>query len=135
MQALKLTLSLAVCYRNFAMNNRRQSSRLTCVLPIRLYLQDELQVIETLAKDIGIGGIRVLAESPVPLSTPVSLELVLRPGETPVHLEATVVWCEPIGHAKSRHLGIAFSHVSVKNSERLSGYLEQLVLRLNSPDF
>ncbi|MBI2885361.1 MAG: PilZ domain-containing protein [Candidatus Omnitrophica bacterium] len=114
------------------MDERRRASRLKCVLPIRLYLQDELQVIETLAKDIGSGGLKVLAKSATPLATPVSLELVFGPGESPVHLEATVVWCEPMTQSDQCHLGIEFQHLTVKNRARLSTYLEKLTRRLHA---
>ncbi len=110
------------------MENRRRFQRVQALLPIRLYFQGELKVIETLTKDLGFGGLRCLSPNPTPPKTPVSIELTLGFVEKPVTLRAKTAWLNKIPQSNQFYLGITFQDISESNTV-LSSYINK-----SSPD-
>jgi len=102
----------------------RRSARVDCLLPVRLYPRGEPKVIETLTKDLGAGGLRVVSPVLTPVTTRLSVELILGRGEAPLSLNAHVIWFQAIDQSEQFYLGLAFQGLSGQDSERLSRYLD-----------
>jgi len=105
---------------------RRQSARVGCLLPVRLYPPGEPKVIETLTKDLGAGGLRVVSPVLTPVTTRLSVELTLGIEETPLSLNAQVIWLHAIQHSEQFYLGLAFQGLSSRDTEHLSRYLGKI---------
>ena len=105
---------------------RRQSPRVQCYLPVRLIVQGQRRVIQTLTKDLGIGGIRCLSPVVTPSSVPVSMEITLGAGTRLVNVRAQVVWLKEVPHSDQFHLGIVFQDLSEEDTKLLSTYLSRL---------
>lgn len=113
---------------------RRRLPRIGCVLPVRLYSSEQPnvpKVIETLTKDLGSGGLRCLSPSEHTVSSPISLEITLGPGEKPLSLRAQIVWVETVPHSQQFYLGLAFHHLSDADTKRLSRYVEKISSHLS----
>lgn len=104
---------------------RRRFHRVRCYLPIRLYPQGEIKVIETLTKDLGLGGLRVLSPILTPVATPLSLEIAIGAAEEPLSLRAQTVWFQAVPQSEQFYLGIAFRDLTQETTKRLSRYLER----------
>ena len=113
---------------------RRRFPRVRCYLPVRFYPQGEIKVIETLTKDLGLGGLRVLSPVLKPVSIVLWVEISLW-GEQSLSLPAQTVWFETIPRSEQFDLGIAFLDLSHENSERLSRYLERASDKLTPTKF
>ena len=110
---------------------RRRFPRIGCMLPVRLYPRDNPKVIETLTKDLGQGGLRCLSPSSRTVSSLVSLEIALGPGERPLSLRACIVWVEMVPNSKQFYLGLAFQDLSDEDTVRLSSYIDKVSSHLN----
>jgi c-di-GMP-binding flagellar brake protein YcgR len=110
--------------------DRRRSGRVCCLLPVQLYPQGEPSVIETLTKDIGEGGLRIVSPVIRPVSTPVSIEVTLGTGEQPMSLRAQIVWVRVVPESEQFYLGIAFEDLSELDTKRLSRYIEKVSLQV-----
>ena len=105
---------------------RRRFPRIGCMLPVRLYPRDNSKVIETLTKDLGQGGLRCLSPSARTVSSLVSLEITLGPGEKPLSFHARIVWVEMVPNSRQFYLGLAFHDLSDDATERLSSYIDKV---------
>lgn len=96
------------------------------MLPVRLYSRHHSKVIETLTKDLGVGGLRCLAPSAKAVSSPVSIEIALGPGEKSLSLGGRIAWVGLVPHSQQFYLGLAFHDLSAEDTTRLSRYLEKV---------
>ncbi|HBQ38881.1 MAG: hypothetical protein A2Z92_00325 [Omnitrophica WOR_2 bacterium GWA2_63_20] len=103
---------------------RRRSPRIRCVLPVRLYPQGETKVIQTLTKDVSIGGLKCLSPLSKPVSTPLSVELDLGRDKTVMQVRARTVWFQQVPNGEQFYLGIMFDELSDRNRQLLSRYLD-----------
>lgn len=108
------------------MDDRRQAPRAGCVLPVRLYPHGEAKVIETLTKDLSVGGLRVLSPIPRPLATRFSIEFALGAGEEPLSLAGQLMWFQVLPYSEQYYFGFAFEDVSENTSIRLSRFIERI---------
>ena len=106
--------------------DRRQFPRNTCRLPVRLYPKQEPRVIETLTKDLSLGGLRCLSRQEKPSGAPLSVELMLEPGERPLTVRGHVAWSRPIQQSDQFEVGISFYAVQENTKKHLSSYLDRL---------
>ena len=104
---------------------RRRTPRIRCYLPVRLYPRGATTPIETLTQDFGPGGLRCLSPIPLPVSTPLSVEIDLGPGWEPVRLTAQTAWFTAVPYSEQFHLGLAFHDESGKIQQLLSRYLDR----------
>ncbi len=105
---------------------RRQAPRFQQYSPVRLHRAGTPQIIETLTKDLGVGGVRCLSPTVVPVSTELTLELMLSSGEGPLSVRGRAVWFRTIPDSEQFDIGISFIELSQQNQRRLSGYLSRL---------
>ena len=113
------------------MENRRSTPRFRAYRPVRIQKPGTGQVVETLTKDLAIGGMRCLTPTLFPVSTELFLELVLSTGEEPFSVRGRAAWFQMIPHSEQFELGISFVDVSIPNQRRLSAYIARLSSHLD----
>ena len=109
----------------------RRTPRVRCYLPIRLYPQGEHRVIETLSKDIGLGGMSCLSPVHRPIETPLAVEIILGQGEPPLNLQAQVTWFSEVSNGEQFHLGLSFHSVTELQSRQLSRCIDRFTSHLS----
>ena len=105
---------------------RRRSPRIRCVLPVRLYPQGEAKVIQTLTKDIGLGGMKCLTPTPRPIATNLTVELALGSGKEILSLRAQTVWFQEVPKSDQFYLGVVFKDLPEEHRRRLSRYIQSI---------
>ena len=111
---------------------RRLSPRIRAYRPVRLQRPNSHEPIQTLTKDIGGNGLRCVISDVVPVSTELSVELILSDGEQPLVTRGQAMWFRMLPHSDQFDLGISFIDQSPQNKRRLSVYLERLSSKLSS---
>jgi len=105
---------------------RRAAPRIRAYRPVKLRRHAAQQPIETLTKDVSAGGLRCLSPIPVPVTTPLKVELVFSDGQESFGVTGRAVWFRVIPQSDQFDLGIAFDGLSDENKRRLSVYLSNL---------
>lgn len=105
---------------------RRANPRVRTYRPVRLTQQADGRVVETLAKDLSLGGVRFLSTTLFPVSTELNLELILSNGESPMNLQAKTAWFNTIPQSEQFHVGVMFLSISEQDKRRLSAYIDRL---------
>ena len=100
--------------------------RFRAYLPVRLHKANPPQVIETLTKDISLGGLRCVSPTLCPVLTEMGVELVLSAGEEQLSVRGKAAWFLTIPESEQFDFGIAFADLSPQDKRRLSVYLERL---------
>ena len=108
---------------------RRSSQRVRAYLPVRLRTPNSPHIIETLTKNLSIGGLHGVSPIVCPVSTEVGLELVLSTGDEPMAVRGKTVWFRTIPESDQFDCGITFLDLSQQNKRRLSVYIERLANR------
>ena len=111
--------------------DRRNTPRFRAYRPVRLQKPGSLQIVETLTKDLGVGGLRCVSPALFPVSTEVNVELVLSSGEEPFSIRGRTVWFLMIPHSEQVELGIEFIELENQNKRRLSVYIDYLASHLS----
>ena len=106
---------------------RRSSSRIRAYRPLRLQVPKTHRVVETLTKDLGMGGICCISSTLFPVLTELTVELTLSTGREPLSIRGKTVWFRMIPHSEQFDLGIAFQEMPAEDKRRLSAYLDHLV--------
>ena len=83
-------------------------------------------MIETLTKDLSIGGLRCVSPTLLPVSTELNLELVLSTGDEPLTVRGRTVWFQILPQSEQFDLGISFLDLPPITKRRLSVYIERL---------
>jgi len=104
---------------------RRAHPRLRAYHPVRLYLGNSPSVVETLTKDLALGGLRSISATVIPVSTEVRIELLLSSGVEPLSVRGRAVWFRTIPDSNQFEVGIAFAGISEPDKRRLSAYLDR----------
>ena len=108
------------------MEERRASPRIRVYHPVRLHRPSTPQAVETLTKDLSVGGLRCISPELFPVSSELSIELVLSNGEEPFTVRGQTRWFRMIPNSDQFYVGISFLELSPQNKRRLSVYLERL---------
>ncbi len=95
-------------------------------LPVRVRQFNSTHFQETLTKDLGLGGLRYISATPVPVLTECTLELMLASGKEPLQLRGRAVWFQTIPHSDQFEVGVAFFEVPEETKRRLSTYLQRI---------
>ena len=111
-------------------DDRRKSQRITTYLPVRLRLERSGRYLETLAKDVGLGGVRCLVQAAPELNEVVMIEVPLYKEVLPIQVQARVAWVRPVTDAQSM-VGVCFDHLAATDSQALATYLESLSVLCN----
>ena len=105
---------------------RRAGARIRAYRPVRLRLLRSPRLLETLTKDLSVGGVCCITSTPFPVSTLLNLELILSSGEAPVSARGRAVWFRNIPHSDQFDVGVSFSEIQEDDRQRLSAYLKRL---------
>ena len=105
---------------------RRSAPRVRAYHPVRLQKPNNPQVVETLTKDLSLGGIRCLSAAIFPVSSDVNVNLILSTGEESLSVKGRAVWFRMIPYSEQFDLGISFGMISPYNKRRLSVYIDNL---------
>ena len=106
--------------------DRRSTPRVRAYRPIRLQKPATPEVVETLTKDLGVGGLRCVSPTLFPVASELSLELVLSTGDEPLSVRGRTVWFQILPQGEQFDVGIAFLDMAPQTKRRLSVYLERL---------
>ena len=104
---------------------RRTSPRIRAYRPVRLHKPSSPQ-IETLTKNLSLGGVRCLSSTVFPVSSELNLELMFSTGEEPLAARGCMIWFQIVPHSEQFDLGIAFVDMAPQTKRRLSVYLDRL---------
>ena len=107
-----------------ATTERRISPRVRAYHPVRMHQPSSPKVIETLTKNVSVGGFSCVSPVLLPVSSRLSVDLVLSAGESSFSVNGRAVWFRVIPHSDQFEIGISFEDLSEKNKQRLSVYLE-----------
>ncbi len=108
------------------MDERRSSPRIRAYRPVRLQHISTPRAVETLTKDFSVGGLRCLSSTLFPVSTELTIQLVLSSGREPIRARGRTVWFRTIPQSDQFDLGIAFLEIPAHDKRRLSAYIENL---------
>ena len=112
------------------LQERRAHSRVRAYRPVRIHQPGNSRIIETLAKDLSEGGFCCLSPVALPISSDITVEIILSSGQEPLAFQAKTAWFRTIPESEQFDLGISFSEVSPSTRRRLSGYLEHIGKKL-----
>ena len=105
---------------------RRSSSRIRAYRPVRLSKPGTPRLVETLTKDLAVGGLRCISSTLFPVSTELTVELILSTGDEPITARGRTIWFQMIPSSEQFDIGIAFLDLPFEHKRRLSAYLERL---------
>ena len=105
---------------------RRATPRIRAYRPVRLHHAGIPRVVETLTKDLALGGLRCVSPILFPISTEVNVELMLSSGAEPLAMRGRAAWFCTIPHSEQFDLGISFLDLPSADKRRLSVYLDRL---------
>ena len=105
---------------------RRSSVRIRAYRPVRLSKPGTPRLVETLTKDLAVGGLRCISATLFPVSTELTVELMLSTGEEPIIARGRTSWFQMIPHSEQFDIGIAFLELPFEHKRRLSAYLDRL---------
>ncbi|RQW87219.1 MAG: response regulator [Geobacter sp.] len=111
--------------RNLPFVVKRQMLRLDIEVDTIIRIKD--QTFETRTKTLSEGGLLVQIDHPaMHTGSQVEISLLLSPSATPLELTGEVIYLlGPTATCSARDVGIKFSDISKKSSERLRNFIEQ----------
>ena len=83
-----------------------------------------MRVVETLTKDLAVGGCRSLSAIVFPVASELRVEVVLPQGRAPITAKGQAVWFRSIPESEQFDVGIIFSDISEEDKRRLSACLQ-----------
>ncbi len=104
---------------------RREHQRIRAYLPVRLHTPLSQRTIETLTKDLGVGGVRFVSPELCPVSTEVTVELLLS-SHGQLTARGKLAWFQTIPESEQFECGVIFTDLSEENKRRLSAFSDQL---------
>lgn len=105
---------------------RRATPRLRVYDPVRFYASGSPRPVETLTKDLAVGGLRSVSTRAFPVSTRLHIELMLPHGQELLSFYGRTAWFRTIPDSDQFEVGIAFTEISDRDKRRLSAYLVRL---------
>ena len=111
---------------------RRRYHRIPCVLPVRLLVRGASYPIETLSKNLSLGGLKCLCPAQQAISTPVNVELALGRDPNALSVPAVVSWFQAIPQSEQFFVGLTFDNLSSENRRILSMYINRSTSKLSA---
>lgn len=105
---------------------QRVSPRVPVYWPVRVQRPGNPALIETLTKDLSLGGLRCLSPDVIPVASSVEVELTVAKGQEPMTVQGRSVWFRTIPGSDQFELGIIFQGLSPMTKRRLSACLDKL---------
>ena len=105
-------------------SERRRWRRLCSHIPVRYQDLRTQRFVETLSKDISIGGLQCLTYDFLPASRELLVEISLYRGTPDVKARARVAWIRQIPHADQYCMGLEFLTLPDEMREEIHAYIE-----------
>ena len=105
---------------------RRSVQRFRSYHPVRFSLSHSKHVVETLAKDLSIKGLRCLGPTLFLPTTELHFEILLCSDHGSIQADGRVIWFKTIQESEQFDLGIEFTTLKDKDKIRLSAYIYNL---------
>ena len=110
---------------------KRLFHRINIVCKISAIFGDRLLVFNTHTENISEGGIRVILEEKLNVTTQVDIELYLFHAELPIRSKGEVAWTAELKPEKIRHrlfyTGIKFIEISDHNKNEIKKLVEEIL--------
>ena len=103
---------------------RREFPRLNTHIPIR-FGGEESKAQDSLTKDVGGGGVRLVSREFLPVNAKVKLEFFLTPASEPLKAVGKVVWVQKLPYSYQHDVGIQFVDVPEPTRKRIAHYVDQ----------
>jgi c-di-GMP-binding flagellar brake protein YcgR len=113
---------------------QRAFPRVAIYWPVRVQRPGAPVLIETLTKDLSLGGVRCLSPDVLPVSTVVDIELTVAKGQEPLAVRGRSVWFRTLPKSDQFEVGLIFQGLSPINKRRLSACIERLQARADSSE-
>ncbi len=105
---------------------RRQQVRFRTYRPVRVRALTSSHFIETLTKNLSMGGLRCVSSQIFPVASELNIELLCFPGEEPLTFRGRTTWFQMLSNSEGIDLGVSFVNTTEFNKRRLSVCLERL---------
>jgi len=103
---------------------KREYVRMRYPIPVR-FGGEIARVQDTLMKDIGGGGIRLLSREFLPVDSKVKLEFFLTPASEGLMAVGKVIWIQKVPYSYQHEVGIQFVDISDTTRKRIRHFVEQ----------
>lgn len=98
------------------MSEKRRHPRKLIEIPVAFHLGDGRR-IEAVSRDMSIGGMFVLTDTPAPFGSKVPVELMVPKAKQPILVSSTVRWTQRDG------MGVQFGLMGVRDTHALTEIL------------
>ena len=102
---------------------RREYARLKLHIPVR-FGGEESHSQDSLTKDLGGGGVRLLSRLFLAVHSRVKLEFYLTPGSEALNAVGKVVWVQKLPYSYQHDVGVQFLDISAENRKRISNFVD-----------
>lgn len=109
---------------------RRRYPRLHSYLPIRFYPAGSPRYLDTLTKDLSVGGVRVVTDLFLPTASDVVVELPLYRNTAPIYSRAKVMWTQHIRYSDQYQVGLEFLELPPERRRDLVTYVQDALAPL-----
>ena len=103
---------------------RREHPRLRFHVPVR-FGGEEYRSQDSLTKDLGGGGVRLVSRDFLPVNSKVKLEFFLTPASEALKAVGKVVWIQKIPYSYQHEVGIQFLDISEPTRKRITLFVDQ----------
>ena len=111
---------------------RREYARLSSHIPVR-FGGEENRSQDSLTKDLGGGGVRLVSREFLPVNSKVKLEFFLTPASEALKAVGKVVWIQKAPYSYQHDIGIQFLDISEPTRKRITHFVEQNVTSAGRP--
>ena len=111
---------------------RREFPRLSSHIPVR-FGGDENRSQDSLTKDLGGGGVRLVSREFLPVNSKVKLEFFLTPASEALKAVGKVVWIQKVPYSYQHEVGIQFLDISDPSRKRIAHFVEQNLSSAGAP--
>ena len=103
---------------------RREFPRLSSHIPVR-FGGEENRSQDSLTKDLGGGGVRLVSREFLSVNSKVKLEFFLTPASEALKAVGKVVWIQKLPYSFQHEVGIQFLDISDPSRRRIAHFVEQ----------
>ena len=103
---------------------KREFKRMRYPIPVR-FGGDASRFRDSLMKDLGAGGIRLLSRDFLPIDSKLKLEFFLTPASEALMAVGRVVWIQKLPYSYQHEIGIQFLDISEDSRKKIRQFVEQ----------
>ena len=109
----------------------REFHRMRYPIPVR-FGTEASRFKDTLMKDIGAGGIRLLSRDFLAVDSKLKLEFLLTPVSETLMAVGKVVWIQKLPYSYQHEVGIRFLDISKENQKKIRHFVEQNINKVEA---